>query len=147
MNKNPDDLKFNISTVKVTDSLTINGNMNNTIFKSTLYIKKDVYFKRQVRFDNSNLYVGGIPDFDEAVSFANKSTVFLGKEANFKFNLNFSNSDMYAAAGIYFKKPSIIENQSNVYIKGLADFEETIEIKGGLLMFILEVQILKRILH
>ena len=105
--------------------------MNNTIFKSTLYIKKDVYFKRQVSFDNSKLYVGGIPDFDESVSFSNDSTVFFGKEANFKFNLNISNSDMYAAEGIYFKKPSIIENQSNIYIKGLANFDETIEIKGG----------------
>ncbi|MFA9555957.1 hypothetical protein ACERII_01430 [Evansella sp. AB-rgal1] len=128
---NINDVKFENSKVKVQGSLTIDGNMNNPITSSTLYVEQSLNFKRTVTFNNTKLFVGGITDFDESVRFNNHSTLHFTDDVDFKFNYDLSASQMYAGKKAFFKKPSKIENESQVYVEGFADVDETMNISGN----------------
>ncbi|WP_147532521.1 hypothetical protein [Bacillus marasmi] len=147
---NFNDLKFNKSTVKV-KSLDVNGNMNNPISESTVYVENDVDFKKSVKITKSNLFVGGDIKFSnsDGLTIENYSNLYITGFADFNKVVDIKgNSKIYVGNADFKKNTSL--NNSFLYIKGdpsntvKVNFHETLNLSNNSKLYIEDDTYLKK---
>lgn len=148
---NTNQLIFNNSTYKVIGNLTINGNMNNDVKDSTLFITGDfstnnfnsnsnvkirvggdAYFNKNINGNGSNLsiYIVGNGTFSSGLQLRDGSSVYVGRAASFNGNINtFENSVIYVNSDAKFKGINMGTN-ATICVNGYLTAQSNINING-----------------